>query len=612
MGCSDEIGLREIDENHKIDIPSESQILNKHSKINFEKNNNNYITKCSNYFQNENKTQKFTESILSIPDFSSQVEKLIQIKKENIEWKSAKEIFGDDVRIFGETTSMNDIILGPADNSFLVSVISSLSNYPSIIIQLFRTLKLPKDDEPIEVCIKIEGIWTIIRLDDKFLVNKENNMPIFSYSPTKNIWGLILEKAYAKICGGYENILIGNPKDVFESLTPFRIIEINLKKFEKELFWKYIKSSLENNCIIICITKNNIKGLDSIGFINNQSFSLLDIQSENNNKIDLIRKIKLRNSLGNKEAFQNGITEEIKNLGIVTFEEDGIFLMQYYNFLDLFSTSIICVPSSTLLNYLIEIPNEKSNDFGTIRLLIEEEAILNISLIIKYREEKMKGDIFKNIILIQLFRNKQKANYINSSSNETLSSLLSPGEYIIIFNVDYKTANIKKSHSYYVNLSSTKNIKYIMDKPDNNLKLLKYVMIQKLQTYEKYKELLKESFIVFTGNKFESTSFAFYFLKNNKKEIKYLKPSVYLRNFKSIEGEFPKSLKMEQNSVFFFLFNRIKPKSAFQTGANVIFFKENVMDAIEPISYNKIPDEYCLKKEFTDNKCNYEFANQEK
>ena len=612
MGCSDEIGLREIDENHKIDIPSESQILNKHSKINFEKNYNNYITKCSNYFQNENKTQKFTESILSIPDFSSQVEKLIQIKKENIEWKSAKEIFGDDVRIFGETTSMNDIILGPADNSFLVSVISSLSNYPSIIIQLFRTLKLPKDDEPIEVCIKIEGIWTIIRLDDKFLVNKENNMPIFSYSPTKNIWGLILEKAYAKICGGYENILIGNPKDVFESLTPFRIIEINLKKFEKELFWKYIKSSLENNCIIICITKNNIKGLDSIGFINNQSFSLLDIQSENNNKIDLIRKIKLRNSLGNKEAFQNGITEEIKNLGIVTFEEDGIFLMQYYNFLDLFSTSIICVPSSTLLNYLIEIPNEKSNDFGTIRLLIEEEAIINISLIIKYREEKMKGDIFKNIILIQLFRNKQKANYINSSSNETLSSLLSPGEYIIIFNVDYKTANIKKSHSYYVNLSSTKNIKYIMDKPDNNLKLLKYVMIQKLQTYEKYKELLKESFIVFTGNKFESTSFAFYFLKNNKKEIKYLKPSVYLRNFKSIEGEFPKSLKMEQNSVFFFLFNRIKPKSAFQTGANVIFFKENVMDAIEPISYNKIPDEYCLKKEFTDNKCNYEFANQEK
>ena len=246
MGCSDEVGLREIDDNHKIEIPSESLKLKKVSKINFEKNNNEYITKCSNYFKNENKLKKFTENTLTIPNFSSQQEKLIQIKKENIEWKSAKEIFGEEVRIFGESTSMNDIILGPADNSYFVSVISSLANYPNIIIQLFRTFKLSKDGNPIEICVKIAGNWTVICLDDKFLVNKENNMPIFSYSPTKNIWGLLLEKAWAKICGGYENIIIGNPKDVFETFTPFRILEINLKKFEQELFWKYIKSTLKD------------------------------------------------------------------------------------------------------------------------------------------------------------------------------------------------------------------------------------------------------------------------------------------------------------------------------------------------------------------------------
>ena len=326
MGCSDEVGLREIDDNHKIEIPSESLKLKKVSKINFEKNNNEYITKCSNYFKNENKLKKFTENTLTIPNFSSQQEKLIQIKKENIEWKSAKEIFGEEVRIFGESTSMNDIILGPADNSYFVSVISSLANYPNIIIQLFRTFKLSKDGNPIEICVKIAGNWTVICLDDKFLVNKENNMPIFSYSPTKNIWGLLLEKAWAKICGGYENIIIGNPKDVFETFTPFKILEINLKKFEQELFWKYIKSSIENNCIIICVTKYNIKGFDSIGFINSQAFSLLDIQSEKKNKNDIIRNMKLRNSLGDKEVFRNDITEDMKNFGIISFEQDGIFL----------------------------------------------------------------------------------------------------------------------------------------------------------------------------------------------------------------------------------------------------------------------------------------------
>ena len=610
MGCSEETGLQEIDDNHKTDILPESQKLQKISRLNFTKNNNEYITKCSNYFKYEDKLKIFKENFLSVPNLSSQAEKLIEIKKENIEWKSAKDIFGDEVNIFGDTTSMNDIILGPADNSYFVSVISSLANYPNVILQLFRTFQLPNDNQPIEVCVKIEGNWTVIRLDDKFLVNKENNMPVFSYSPTKHIWGLLLEKAWAKMCGGYENIIVGNPKDVFEAFTPFGIMEINLKKFEEELFWKYIKSSLEHNCIIICISKNKIKGLDSIGFINNQSFSLLEVLSEDKNKNELTRNLKLRNSLGDKEVFQNEITEEIKNLGIIKFEEDGIFIMQYKKFLELFSSVTICATSSTLINYLIDIPREKANDFVVIRLLIIEESKINVSLICKNHEEIRNNEIFKNIILIQLFKEKQKANYINSASNEILSSFLLPGEYIIIFNVDYKTANIKKPNPYYINISSTKHIKYCLEEPDNDLDILKYIMIQKLKTYEKYEKLLKDDFPVFTGNKFELTSFSYFFMKNNKKETKYVKPSVYLRNFKSIEGDLPDALKMEKNSIFFFLFNRIKPKSAFQTGANVIFYKEPVLNAKEPITYDKIPDKYCLEKQFSEENCNYEFSSQ--
>ena len=133
-------------------------------------------------------------------------------------------------------------------------------------------------------------------------------------------------------------------------------------------------------------------------------------------------------------------------------------------------------------------------------------------------------------------------------------------------------------------------------------------MLQKLKTYDKYEKLLKDDFTVFTGNKFESTSFAFFYMKNNNKEIKYAKPSVYLRNFKSIEGDFPEAIKMEKNSVFFFLFNRIKSKSAFQTGVNVLFYKEAVTNAFEPKSYDKIPTKYCLEKELKENKSNYEFC----
>ena len=50
---------------------------------------------------------------------------------------------------------MNDIILGPADNSYIVSILSSLANYPNIILQLFRTFELPKNGIHIEVFLKI-------------------------------------------------------------------------------------------------------------------------------------------------------------------------------------------------------------------------------------------------------------------------------------------------------------------------------------------------------------------------------------------------------------------------------------------------------------------------
>ena len=54
MGCSDDIGLKEIDENHKTFLILESEKFQKNSKIDFSKNNNKYITSCSHYFKNEN------------------------------------------------------------------------------------------------------------------------------------------------------------------------------------------------------------------------------------------------------------------------------------------------------------------------------------------------------------------------------------------------------------------------------------------------------------------------------------------------------------------------------------------------------------------------------
>ena len=572
---------------------------------------------CTQYLNNENpninQNSKFIDSSFPSQKFSSKTENLLQIDNSNIVWKTAKEIFGENVKIFGETTSIKDIKIGPAENSYFLSAISSLSEFPNIILQLFRTLSLPDDGSPIEICMKIDGKWTVIFMDDKFMVNKENNVPIFSTSPTKNIWGMILEKAWAKSCGGYENIINGTSKEIFEAFTPFRVFEINIKQDESEAFWKYLYSSFEYNCMMTCLTKDNITDLESIGFISNHSFSILGYEENelNKNKNSIIKLLKMRNPLNIIDISKKDLIEELR---IQNIKENGIFLMDFYKFIKIFSSITVCIPISSLKNYLIQIPKEKSYDFGTIRIMIKKESNLSISIIPpsqRFHQDMLPiQDIPKNLILIQIYRNKKKANYISSSYNESLFTNLKPGEYICIYNFDYKTTEIDRDdiQPFNISISSTEPINYCLDKSDNELKLLKYIMIPKIEELAKYKERFKEDFVVFTGNRFELTSFGFCYIKNNQRKTKYIKPSIYLRNFKSIEGELPTSIKMKKNSVFFFLFNRIKLKSAYQTGANVVFYKDEVNDAVEPIIYDKIPETYCKEMQYEDIKCDYELS----
>ena len=615
MGCNGDKGLKEIDDNLKLDIIPISDKLNKNEKINLLESNNKHLTKCSSYYNMQmptknNNNSDFIDKLFPFQTFSPELEEQFRIENENIVWKSAKEIFGKKVKIFGDTTSVKDIKLGPAGNSYFVSAISALAEFPNIVSQLFRTKTLPQEGEPIEVCIRIEGKWTIVLLDDKFMVNKETNLPIFSTSPSKNIWGMILEKAWAKISGGYENIIYGTSNEIFECFTPFRVIEINIKKIEKEAFWDYINSSFKLNCMMTSTIKENISEFESMGIINDHSFTIFENKGEKNK--NNLRFIKLRNPIGDNDAFKNAINEElIENLGIQNFEENGIFLMEYEKFIKSFSILNICIPSADLYSHLIEVPKEKANDFGIIRISIEEECNLSISIIPNscrfHVDLNPDKDIFKNLILIQIFRNKGKANYFSSSLNETLFTIVKPGEYICLYNVDFKTAEIKEQ-SYKINISCTKPFKFYLDEPDNKFELLKYIMIPKIEEIEKYAKRLKEDFVVFTGNRFELTSFGYYYMKNNKSEIKYVKPSVYLKNFKSIEGEFPTCLKMNKNSLFFFLFNRIKLKSTYQTGANVGFFRNEFSGADEPKSYKNLPEKYCKEIEYEKKEFDYEFS----
>ena len=180
--------------------------LKKHSIQSITKNQNKFLSQNENYYKNQKPEILFNDKIFP-PNLDSYFGKEngkfidknekrrnnsilpIEIKEENIIFKHYYEIWGNNSDIFyNNNISIEDIKLGQIGDAYFVSVISSLAEFPKLIIQLFKTLKIKKD-EPIEINIKIDGKWKVVLIDDYFPINKENNKPFFQMLQIK-IYGV--------------------------------------------------------------------------------------------------------------------------------------------------------------------------------------------------------------------------------------------------------------------------------------------------------------------------------------------------------------------------------------------------------------------------------------
>ena len=64
----------------------------------------------------------------------------------------------------------------------------------------------------------INGIWEEILIDDYFPC-LPNYKPAFNHTITNEIWVMIIEKAWAKVHGGYLNIAAGLTREALRDLT---------------------------------------------------------------------------------------------------------------------------------------------------------------------------------------------------------------------------------------------------------------------------------------------------------------------------------------------------------------------------------------------------------
>ena len=631
MGCSASSEQEELDESsHKI---ASGQGFDKNMTIDFSNNPNTYITNNENYYKKQNpgegefKDENFppiSDTIFSKkngkytdPNEERRLKGLnaIKVKEGDIEWKHAKEIWGEDANIFRDKVTLEDIKIGEVSDAYFVATLSALAEFPSLILQLFKTVSIPEGGKAIQIAMQIDGDWKIIPVDDMFPINKKSGKPIFSDSPTKCLWGVFLEKAWAKANGGYSNIVYGYPREVFEAFTPFTTIPIDVAKENKRSLWENIVGADQYNCIMTCSIKEGTPGLSKVGLIENHSFSLI---SAFERKIgdDNVKLMKIRNPFG--EGEWNGDwsdksakwTDSAKN-AIPEFDpngsNDGIFWIDFDNFCKYFQIVSICVPLKPLSSTFIKIDKRRASSFNVMKIKVENAGILSIAVYKKsyrfHRKIQPAQEVIENLILAKI--EGDKFEYLDSAYNETMSTSVTSGEYICIFNVNYKITGVSP-RKYAVTISGSVKFQISQLEPDDDRSLLKCIMLPKIESLPKYSERFQNKIVLFTGNRFEQTAYAFLYIKNQNNITIHFKPHVFFKNIKSIEGPIPAGLKMKKDDKYLYLGNRIKASLPFQSGGNGKTSELAISGEIEPRLNEENIKKYLESSNYQETKITFE------
>ena len=164
---------------------------------------------------------------------------------DNIIWLRAEEIFNyQHYSIFVNDISIDDVRQGYLGNCYLMSSLAAMTNIPQLICQLFRSFQLNKNG-CFEIGLNIEGEWQIVLLDDYFPCSKKTRVPIFAKPNGPELWVMLLEKAWAKINGGYLNITGGYASEVLSVFTSFPIETFDLLIKDIDIIWKDLKKAFE-------------------------------------------------------------------------------------------------------------------------------------------------------------------------------------------------------------------------------------------------------------------------------------------------------------------------------------------------------------------------------
>ena len=218
-----------------------------------------------------------------------------QIDADDIEWLRPSQIFGPDYAIFEGNIEFDDVRQGSIGNCYFMASISALTEVPQIIAEIFRMHEVSENGY-YEVCMKIDGVWNVVILDDYIPCSKRSKKPLFANPKGNELWAILLEKAWAKVNGGYINTVAGNASEVIECLTNFPYEYNSIENSDREELWGKILHASKNDYIMTTALPPREGATDS-GLVVGHEYTL---QWGKEVELDgqVVRLLKIRNPWG--------------------------------------------------------------------------------------------------------------------------------------------------------------------------------------------------------------------------------------------------------------------------------------------------------------------------
>ncbi|KRX02093.1 Thioredoxin-like fold [Pseudocohnilembus persalinus] len=221
------------------------------------------------------------------PNENSLGKKVLKRKKlKRTVWKRALEFIKyEDLQVFQKNKEQK-IIQGRIGDCYLINPVTILSlNGINYVERLFY-IKQKNECGYYSVWLNIDGIWKYVVVDDFFPWRPEDNLPQFCYYSNQQIWPMVIEKAWAKLNGGYQYLWGGHSGQAFRVLTGAPVQFFSISKFlkdprTKQKLYKKIKESLDKQYLVSFSTRRLNEHYQKL-WTQGHSYALSSIDLEKN------------------------------------------------------------------------------------------------------------------------------------------------------------------------------------------------------------------------------------------------------------------------------------------------------------------------------------------